>query len=435
MPIRDVNVPESPSEMVAILDAIENALKAGHVVYAHCLGGVGRTGTVIGCHLTRSGISGEEALRKLASMWRTVGKSKRKPLSPETQEQREFVRDWSEPGRSPRIIGKGSMETLDRFRGSLLGLAIGDAVGTTLEFKSPGSFKPLTDMIGGGPFGLKPGQWTDDTSMALCLAASLIECRGFDARDQMQRYVKWWREGYMSSTGRCFDIGNTTSGALRAFERTGNPFAGSTDPGAAGNGSLMRLAPVPMFYFKSPGEAIERAGESSRTTHGAQTAVDACRYFAGLLVGALGGVDKETLLSPRYCPVPGYWSEHPLHPEVLAVAEGSFKEKDPPQIRGTGYVVASLEAALWAFHRASSFRESILLAVNLGDDADTTGAVCGQLAGASYRQTGVPKGWITKLYMTDGIQRLGDDLARGQANLGGTGATECGQPNVDLLPG
>jgi ADP-ribosylglycohydrolase len=190
-----------------------------------------------------------------------------------------------------------------------------------------------------------------------------------------------------------------------------------------------------MFYFKSPGEAIERAGESSRTTHGAQTAVDACRYFAGLLVGALGGVDKETLLSPRYCPVPGYWSEHPLHPEVLAVAEGSFKEKDPPQIRGTGYVVASLEAALWAFHRASSFRESILLAVNLGDDADTTGAVCGQLAGASYRQTGVPKGWITKLYMTDGIQRLGDDLARGQANLGGTGATECGQPNVDLLPG
>jgi len=279
----------------------------------------------------------------------------------------------------------------------LLGLAAGDAVGTTLEFKPPGSFSPINDMVGGGPFGLKAGQWTDDTSMALCLAASLIECRGFDARDQMQRYVKWWREGYMSSPGDCFDIGNATSGALRTFERTRNPFAGSTDPGKAGNGSLMRLAPVPMFYFKSPREAIERAGESSRTTHAAQTAVDACRYFAGLLVGALGAVDKETLLSPRYCPVPGYWSEHPFHPEVLAVAEGSFKQKDPPQIRGTGYVVTSLEAALWAFDRASSFREAILLAVNLGDDADTTGAICGQLAGAFYGSEDLPKKWRSLL--------------------------------------
>lgn len=279
----------------------------------------------------------------------------------------------------------------------MLGLAAGDAVGTTLEFKPPGSFSPINDMVGGGPFGLKAGQWTDDTSMALCLAASLIECRGFDARDQMQRYVKWWREGYMSSPGDCFDIGNATSGALRTFERTRNPFAGSTDPGKAGNGSLMRLAPVPMFYFKSPREAIERAGESSRTTHAAQTAVDACRYFAGLLVGALGAVDKETLLSPRYCPVPGYWSEHPFHPEVLAVAEGSFKQKDPPQIRGTGYVVTSLEAALWAFDRASSFREAILLAVNLGDDADTTGAICGQLAGAFYGSEDLPKKWRSLL--------------------------------------
>ena len=220
------------------------------------------------------------------------------------------------------------METIERFTGCLLGLAVGDAVGTTLEFKPPGSFAPISDMVGGGPFRLKPGQWTDDTSMALCLAASLIECRGFDAHDQMQRYVQWWREGYMSSTGHCFDIGTTTAEALATFERTGNPFAGSTDPHKAGNGSLMRLAPVPMFYFKSPAEAIERAGEGSRTTHAAQTAVDACRYFAGLLIGALSGVDKQTLLSPRYCPVQRYWDEHPLHPEIAAVADGSFQEKD-----------------------------------------------------------------------------------------------------------
>jgi ADP-ribosyl-[dinitrogen reductase] hydrolase len=200
---------------------------------------------------------------------------------------------------------------------------------------------------------------------------------------------------------------------LRTFERTGNPFAGPTDPHKAGNGSLMRLAPVPMFYFKSPQEALERAGESSRTTHGAQTAVDACRYFAGLLVGALGRVDKETLLSPRYCPVKNYWDEHPLHPEIAAVAHGSFHEKNPPQIRGTGFVVQSLEAALWAFDRASSFREAILLAVNLGDDADTTGAICGQLAGAFYGAERLPKKWCDVLYQSERLMKYSEALFEG----------------------
>ena len=123
----------------------------------------------------------------------------------------------------------------------MIGLAVGDAVGTTVEFKAPGTFAPVSDMVGGGPFGLRPGQWTDDTSMALCLAESLIECGGFDARDQMERYVRWWREGHLSSTGKCFDIGNTTRAALSRFEKTGDPFAGSTEPNVAGNGSLMRL--------------------------------------------------------------------------------------------------------------------------------------------------------------------------------------------------
>ena len=190
----------------------------------------------------------------------------------------------------------------DRFRGCLLGLAAGDALGTTLEFKAPGTFTSIDDMVGGGPFGLKPGQWTDDTSMALCLAESLIEMDGFDPMDQMQRYVRWWREGYLSSTeGPAFDIGTTVRSALSRFERTGEPYAGSTDSNSAGNGSLMRLAPVPMYFAGDAEEAIDRSAESSRTTHGVAEAVDACRYFAGLLVDALKGVDKDTLLAPRYC--------------------------------------------------------------------------------------------------------------------------------------
>ena len=169
------------------------------------------------------------------------------------------------------------METLERFRGSLLGLAVGDAVGTTLEFKPPGTFTPLTDMVGGGPFGLKPGQWTDDTSMALCLAESLIERRGFDPADQLSRYVRWYREGHHSSTSRCFDIGNATRAALAQFERTRKLYCGSTDPHSAGNGSIMRLAPVPLFFARRPREAIERSADSSRTTHAATSCVDACR--------------------------------------------------------------------------------------------------------------------------------------------------------------
>ena len=105
------------------------------------------------------------------------------------------------------------VSTRDRFRGCLLGLAAGDALGTALEFQAPGTFEPIDDMVGGGLLGLEPGQWTDDTSMALCLAASLLERGGFDALDQMRRYVRWRGDGYMSSTGHCFDIGNTTDAA------------------------------------------------------------------------------------------------------------------------------------------------------------------------------------------------------------------------------
>ena len=268
---------------------------------------------------------------------------------------------------------------LDRFGGCLLGLAVGDALGTTLEFRSPGSFDPIDDMVGGGPFRLEPGCWTDDTSMALCLAVSLTEKGEFDPGDQMERYVRWWREGYMSPTGTCFDIGITVQNALSSFERTGEPYAGSTDPYSAGNGSLMRLAPVPMFYASRPDEAISRCADSSRTTHGAEEAVDACRYFGGLVVGALGGVDKATLLSPSYSPVQGLWERSPLATKVAEIADGSFKRREPPDIKGLGYVIPSLEAALWAFHRSRDFRDGALRAVNLGDDADTTGQSTGRL--------------------------------------------------------
>lgn len=302
------------------------------------------------------------------------------------------------------------MDLIQRYRGSLLGLAAGDALGTALEFSRPGSFKPINDIVGGGPFQLKPGEWTDDTSMALCLAESLVERRGFDPVDQLERYVRWHREGHLSSNGRCFDIGGTTRSALARFERERQSYCGSTDSQAAGNGSIMRLAPVPLFFASSPDEAIEKSGESSRTTHGAAEAVDACRYLGAILVGAARGASKDELLSERYSPVPGYWKEHPLAPAIDEVATGSFKKRNPPEIRGTGYVVKSLEAALWAFFRGSSFQEGCLLAVNLGDDADTTGAVYGQLAGAFYGEEEIPAQWRSKLAGRQLIESLAERL-------------------------
>jgi ADP-ribosylglycohydrolase len=252
--------------------------------------------------------------------------------------------------------------------------------------------------------------------MALCLAESLVERQVFDANDQMVRYLRWYRTGYLSSTGACFDIGSTTRAALMRFERNRQPFSGSTDPLAAGNGSLMRLAPVAMFYFNDPTEAIERCGESSRTTHRTQAAVDACRYFGGLLAGAISGENKKTLLSPGYSPLVGYWENHPLAPEIAEITLGSFKTRQPPQIKGGGYVVHSLEAAMWAFYQSVDFRSGCLLAANLGDDADTTAAVYGQIAGAYYGVQDIPEHWRSLLAMKDTIQALAEGLYAARPN-------------------
>lgn len=295
---------------------------------------------------------------------------------------------------------------IDRFRGALLGLAVGDALGATVEFHTRGFFPPLTDMIGGGPHDVEPGQWTDDTSMALCLAESLIESREFDPADQMRRYVRWWREGYNSSKGYCFDIGNTTREALARFETTGDPYSGDTHPGTAGNGSLMRLAPVALRYADHD-TAVARAADSSRTTHAAAEAVDACRLFASLLHGALSGLDKEQLMPAARAALA---SQGPLAPSIEAIAAGSFNDKDEQTIRSSGYVVHTLEAALWAFFRTSTFRDGVLMAVNLGDDADTVGAVHGQIAGAHYGLSAIPAEWIERIWRRDDIVALAGRL-------------------------
>ena len=302
-----------------------------------------------------------------------------------------------------------SLGVENRFLGSLVGLAAGDALGAPFEGAEAGTFR-AESMVAGGPWRLQAGQWTDDTSMALCLAASIVECGGFNAKDQMDRYLRWRSEGYMSSTGNCFDIGSTVNAALSRYAKTGDPYVGSTDERSAGNGSLMRLAPISMYQVHDAGRAKELAAKMSKTTHAATEAVDCCRYFAGLLVGALRGDSKDLLLSDLYSPVYNYWLfQHvALTRRVDAIARGVYKTKKPEELPATGYVIDTMEAALWAFHRSSSFREGALLAVNLGKDTDTTAAVYGQLAGAHYGLEGIPSEWLEKLARRELIE----DLAR-----------------------
>jgi ADP-ribosyl-[dinitrogen reductase] hydrolase len=291
--------------------------------------------------------------------------------------------------------------------GSLVGLAVGDALGTTLEFETRGTFDPITDLIGGGPFKLNPGEWTDDTSMALCLAHSLSYRNGFDAKDQMNRYCNWYQYGYMSSTGECFDIGNTVSTALRSYLETGNPFSGSVDEYSSGNGSLMRLAPIPMFYSEFD-ECIKYAGESSRTTHGSAECIDSCRLFASLIYHAYRSSEKYEILDKnRYEPYTG---------NVLAISNGSFLQKEYSELTGSGYVIESLESALWCFMHSMSFEECVLLAANIGNDADTTAAIAGQIAGAYYGIEGVSSRWLEKLAMKDEIIDIAEKLSNASKN-------------------
>ena len=291
----------------------------------------------------------------------------------------------------------------DKFEGALVGLAVGDAVGTTLEFKPRGTFIPITDMEGGGPFRLRVGEWTDDTSMALCLANSLIQHKGFNPEDQMNRYCNWWRVGYMSSTGDCFDIGGTVMNALDNYIEHADPFSGFTDEDTAGNGSLMRLAPIPIFYASNKELAVKYAGESSRTTHGAAECIDSCRLFTSLIIESYNAASKEAIF--EQC------AYQPYAPNVIEIANRSFMSKSYQELTGSGYVIESLESALWCFMNSDNFEEAILLSANIGNDADTTAAICGQIAGAYYGFSGIPEKWSSAIVMASEIKQWASELA------------------------
>ena len=412
-PIVDHGLPQQPAQMTGILDEIDAALADERRIYLHCRAGIGRTNLVVGCWIARQGLIGERALADLNRLWSAGSRAASWPTVPETAAQADYVRAWREarPVAQPHAAGPASLTMADRTRGMLLGLAAGDACGQPAAQRKPGTFTPLGDLLGGGPFELPRGAWSDETAMALCLAESLVEDGGVNLDDQVRRYQWWQRQGYLSSTGECIGISAETAKALAQAQWTGNPRAGSHDPTRPSKEPLARLGPVAAWLLADPVQAMEAAVDCARVTHQAPLTLDAVRYFAGLLVGALQGRPKVELLAPMFSPVEGYWERHALKPEIARVAAGEWRDKAPPLIFGGGQAKDALEVALWSFARAGSFREAVLAAVNLGGDADTTGAIVGQLAGAHYGAAAIPRPWRASLVEADRVTALAGALA------------------------
>jgi ADP-ribosyl-[dinitrogen reductase] hydrolase len=394
LPITDVSAPD---ERFLIAwhkagAALRHRLSNGFDIVVHCKGGLGRAGTVAATLLVELGLTPSEAIAMVRAA---------RPGAIETSAQEDFVRNRV---RVPGVaVSTEGTAIHDRGIGAMLGLAIGDAIGTTIEFSRRDSHPRLTDMVGGGPFSLEPGQWTDDTAMALALADSLLRNAELDPNDLMANFLKWWKHGAYSCTGTCFDIGITTSQALRRFRDHGDPYAGDKSPNSAGNGSLMRLAPVALAHWRKPELAVAIASKQSRTTHAAPQALAACGGYAKLLALAIGGASAEEVLAANVVASTG-------EPIIDAIFAGSWRGKSREEIRSSGYVAHSLEAALWCVGRSSTFKEAILLAANLGDDADTTAAITGQLAGAIWGANSIPVEWRRQIAWSDRIQSIAKSL-------------------------
>jgi ADP-ribosylglycohydrolase len=429
-PIRDHGIPAQRLHMAEILDCIHDAVQSGRCVYVHCRAGIGRTGTVIGCLLVERGLAGDAALDELNRLWQYSERSQSWGSVPETDEQVGFVRKWQarglvQPPRAapPNIVidedplldpsALSAAQTLrDRFLGALLGLAVGDAVAAATQFRRPGAFTPVGDMLGGGPFDLPRGAWSDDTSMALCLADSLLECNGFDARDQMERYRRWQQEGYLAATGQCVGITASTARAIAVAQWRRQAFFGSHDPNQVDPEPLSRVAPAVLFFFASSGVAVDQATEAARTTCQSPVVLEACRSLARALHAALSGepkavvLEKATMAAARDA-VAGAG----VTAGTGLSGGGAAARHSADASSGTGGgAPAVLAAAVAAFAATSNFRDAILYAANLGGDSDVIAAVCGQLAGAYYSVKAIPTSWYNSLMHKELIADCADRL-------------------------
>jgi ADP-ribosyl-[dinitrogen reductase] hydrolase len=411
-PIPDHGIPAEAQHMQEILGCLREQLALGRVVYVHCRAGIGRSSTVAGCLLAEHGHTGAAALEELNRLWQASVRSTVWPEVPETAAQADYIRNWT-----PRVFSRGAVEdpllepaTLaaarglrERFLGALLGLAVGDAVAAATQFKRAGRFEPVGDMLGGGPFDLPRGAWSDDTAMALCLAESLLERDGFDARDQVARYRLWQQQGHLSATGVCLGITAGTARALARAQWRRQAFSGSHSPEALSPESLSRVTPVVMFYFADRNAAVEYAAEAARATSQAPAALSACRALAVALHAALSAESKEAIVAQSQAVL-----DAPDARGVIAAASGSLPGTSGRLRSATA--PAAVVAAVELFAHTDNLRDAVLAAANLGGNSDVVAGACGALAGAHYSAGAIPTSWRNSLMKKDLLEGFADRL-------------------------
>ena len=305
--------------------------------------------------------------------------------------------------------------TTSRIRGALYGVAVADALGGLVEFQKRGTFAPVTNYRYNGNFDLPPGSWTDDTSMTLCLAQSLVENDGqFVLHDQVSKYFRWYRNGYMSSIGRCFDIGNATRQACNIWDKSFKDPSGRNEkdgrlPGQAeidsalnreyccGNGSLMRCTPISLVFHSDLNLALKYAELASIPTHPHPVCIEACQLYTLLIADIIS--DKSQSKDALFISFRQYRLNSPILVDTFAKCPTLeiLAQTPSSEISSSGFVVHTLDSALWAFFSTGTFSDGALKVVNLGDDADTVGAVYGGLAGAYYGLEAIAGQWIRDL--------------------------------------
>jgi ADP-ribosylglycohydrolase len=401
-PIPDHDVPARPDSMLRILAMIEDALAAGHVVYLHCRGGVGRSSMVVGCWLASRRPGRTDVLEDLQALWRQSARSRVWSMVPETEEQVDYVRNWDGGSRLvPQLTG-AAPSLRERAAGALLGLAVGDALG--MSQTAPGM----------------PGNWTQHTALALCVAESLVESRGFDPHDLMQHFLRWQGEGHLAATPGPQQASPDVARALATYRWRGQPMAGPHDPRDHGTASLSR-AVVAALIEPDATAAVTLAGECSRTTHQSPVVVDACRYLAAMMIGVLRG-EARALVDQPYAPVADFWRARPLRHEVAML-----ERLEPPVEHGPAGGIPQADAIVALAHvrdavaGAERFDAALQAAVRGTPEPALTGALAGALAGGLYGLRGIPQVMLEALRRRDLLEaqltRLLEHRARAVAAM------------------
>lgn len=418
--IEDHGLPESDDQMRTILDDMDRAFAEGHVIYVHCHAGIGRTNTVTGCWLRRQGLKGPMAMKRLNRLWKANARSQNWSRVPEFH-QEQFVLAWSDSPdkavirqdpRTPRPAVLDEFES--RYLGAVVGAACGDALGSIVRGRKPGQLTIVTAMKGGGAMNLPPGAWADDTALMLCLAQSLLEQGDFDAAHQASLYWDWHQEGRYSATGQPLGKVSEVSKALAATRWSGNPNSGPHDPRNWDAESLVRVCSAVLFARRQPGTAITWAAESSRITNQSPGVLDACRYWAAVLLAALAGASRHDLALEASRLISQHW-DRPLKPPIAVLAESTILPTNAPA-PGTHVAAAAIHRVLWVLGQTEDFGTGMLRLVNLGGGADIQGTLFGQLAGIVHGIEGIPEDWRSEILR----RRLLESTARKLLKAAGT---------------